>query len=233
MPSSSGSSYVGYVDRVDDHPWWDGIYDRGRQTYGPVGLGFPLLMEREQYWNCGYGEREGRVPVGSVCDEPTTQSSSPIWAVDRAAWEAIDGMAAATAEAPTDRKGSYEGNATDETALGTLEVGSGRIVVFGAVLPTPSEDHPPLARPRAVHLVQHRPAPAHPGAHVGPCLRGRHPGGPARPGGPDRGSTLPATGGGQGGLSALALLAVAGGLLGAARRPRRGSRPPESSFPRR
>lgn len=135
-------AYVGYVDRVDDHPWWDGTYVRGRQTYGPVGLGFPLLMERDQYWNCGYGPREGTVPFGSVCEESITQNSSPIWTVDRAAWESLGGVTAATADAPTDRKGSFEGTGTDETALGTLDVGKGRIVIFGAVLPTPSEDHP-------------------------------------------------------------------------------------------
>ncbi|HJR18389.1 MAG TPA: hypothetical protein VJ922_01615, partial [Actinomycetota bacterium] len=135
-------AYVGYVDRVDDHPWWDGIYARGRQTYGPVGLGFPLLMERDQYWNCGYGPREGTVPFGSVCEESITQNSSPIWTVDRAAWESLGGVTAATTDAPTDRKGSFEGTGTDETALGTLDVGKGRIVIFGAVLPTSSEDHP-------------------------------------------------------------------------------------------
>lgn len=135
-------AYVGYVDRVEDHPWWAGTYTRGRQTYGPVGLGFPLLMERDQYWNCGYGPTEGTVPFGSVCEESITQNSSPIWTVDRAAWESLGGVTAATADAPTDRKGSFEGTGTDETALGTLAVGKGRIVIFGAVLPTPSEDHP-------------------------------------------------------------------------------------------
>jgi hypothetical protein len=135
-------AYVGYVDRIDDHPWWDGTYARGRQTYGPVGLGLPLLMERDQYWNCGYGPREGTVPFGSVCEESITQNSSPIWTVDRDAWESLGGVTAATADAPTDRKGSFEGTRTDETALGTLDVGKGRIVIFGSVLPTPSEDHP-------------------------------------------------------------------------------------------
>ena len=135
-------AYVGYVDRIDDHPWWEGTYKRGRQTYGPVGLGFPLLMERDQYWNCGYGPREGTVPFGSVCEESITQNSSPIWTIDRAVWESLGGVTAATADAPTDRKGSFEGTGTEETALGTLAVGKGRIVVFGAVLPTPSEDYP-------------------------------------------------------------------------------------------
>ena len=145
MPESAVErrfAYVGYVDRVDGHPWWDGTYARGRQTYGPVGLGFPLLMERDQYWNCGYGPREGTIPFGSVCEESITQNSSPIWTVDRAAWESLGGVTAATADAPIDRKGSFEGTGTDETALGTLAVGKGRIVIFGAALPTPSEDHP-------------------------------------------------------------------------------------------
>ncbi|MGH2793745.1 MAG: LPXTG cell wall anchor domain-containing protein, partial [Actinomycetota bacterium] len=84
----------------------------------------------------------GTVPFGSVCEESITQNSSPIWTVDRAAWESLGGVTAATTDAPTDRKGSFEGTGTDETALGTLDVGEGRIVIFGAVLPTPSEDHP-------------------------------------------------------------------------------------------
>jgi hypothetical protein len=129
-------SYVGYVDRVDGHPWWQGTYDRGRQTYGPVGLGFPLLMERDQYWPCG------TVPVVETCTPSITQNSSPVWTIDRTTWEGLGGVTAATADVSENHKQAYEGTATDRTALGTLALGAGRVVIFGAVLPTPSEDHP-------------------------------------------------------------------------------------------
>jgi hypothetical protein len=129
-------AYVGYVDRVDAHPWWQGTYDRGRQTYGPVGLGFPLLMERDQYWPCG------TVPVVESCTPSITQNSSPVWTIDRATWEGLGGVTAATADVSENRKQAYDGTATDRTALGTLALGAGRVVIFGAVLPTPSEDHP-------------------------------------------------------------------------------------------
>ena len=54
-----------------------GLYKRARQMFDPVGLGYPLLMERDQYWPCD-----------ASCEESITQNSSPMWTVDRAAWEA-------------------------------------------------------------------------------------------------------------------------------------------------
>ena len=210
--------YVGYVDRVEDHPWWEGIYDRGRQTYGPVGLGFPLLMERDQYWNCSYGQTDGPVPVGSDCEESITENSSPIWTVDRAAWEELGGVTAATADPPTSRKGSYEGTATDRTALGTLDVGSGRVVVFGAVLPTPSEDHPHW-RGLAPYTVSNT------GQHLLTRAltwdRASAGGGSATPPGQEAAAgkpSLAATGGGHGGVRLTALVMLALGATGLRRR---------------
>ena len=52
------------------------------------------------------------------------------------------GETIATADPPEDRKGEYEGQATDKTIIGTLPLGKGRLVVLGGVLPQPTEDYP-------------------------------------------------------------------------------------------
>src|SRR4029079_9485200 len=51
-------SYVGYADLDRSHPWTTGLYKRARQMFDPIGLGYPLLMERDQYWPCrsSFGE---------------------------------------------------------------------------------------------------------------------------------------------------------------------------------
>src|SRR4051794_35405269 len=124
-------SYVGYADLDRNHPWTDGLYKRARQMFDPVGLGYPLLMERDQYWPCDV-----------TCDESITQNSSPMWTIDRAAWEGAGGTTIATADPPDDRKQRYEGTATDKTIIGTLPLGQGRLVIFGGLLPQPTEDYP-------------------------------------------------------------------------------------------
>jgi hypothetical protein len=125
------TSYVGYSDLDREHPWTRGLYKRARQTFDPVGLGYPLLMERDQYWPCS-----------PTCDESGTRNSAPAQTVERAAWENLGGVTVATAD-PPGGKAQAEGTRTDRTAIGTLRVGKGRIVVFGALLPQPTEsfDH--------------------------------------------------------------------------------------------
>ena len=125
-----GLAYVGYADLDRTHPWTEGLYDRARQMYDPVGLGYPLLMERDQYWPCG---------SGGECEESPTRNSSVIWMVKRAAWEEAGGVTIGTADPPRDSKGGAEGQATDKTSIGVLERGKGRIVIFGALLPRPTE----------------------------------------------------------------------------------------------
>ena len=125
-------AYVGYSDLDRNHPWTNGLYDRARQTYDPVGLGYPLLMERDQYWPCD--------PSGA-CDPSPTKNSSPIWSVRRAAWEKAGGTTIGTVDPPKDRKGGAEGTDANKTSIGILKKGKGRIVIFGALLPQPSEDH--------------------------------------------------------------------------------------------
>jgi hypothetical protein len=129
----TNTAYVGYSDLDRGHPWTKGMYKRARQTFDPVGLGYPLLMERDQYWPCN---------PDSSCDESGTQNSAPIWTVDRAAWEERGGTTVATADPPGGKAGG-EGTRRDKTSIGTLRIGEGRVVVLGAILPQPTEsfDH--------------------------------------------------------------------------------------------
>ncbi len=126
-------AYVGYSDLDRTHPLTEGLYDRARQMFDPVGLGYPLLMERDQYWPCSF--------FGGGCEESPTKNSSPIWSVDRAAWDEAGGVTVGTVDPPKDRKVGAEGTDTHKTSIGILETGRGRIVIFGALLPTPSEAH--------------------------------------------------------------------------------------------
>src|SRR3954451_10299791 len=131
VPASAvkqGFSYVGYGDLDRSHPWTEGLYKRARQTFDPVGIGYPLLMERDQYWPCDTG-----------CENSPTQNSAPDWTVDRASWERSRGVTVGTAAPPADRKFGGEGTKTDKTEIGTRPLGKGRVVLFGGLLPQPSE----------------------------------------------------------------------------------------------
>jgi hypothetical protein len=138
VPSKSvrrGFAYVGYTDLDRSHPMTKGLYDRARQMYDPVGLGYPLLMERDQYWPCD--------SVTTECEKSPTVNSSPIWSVSRDSWTKAGGTTIGTVDPPKDRKRGAEGTATDKTSIGTLKYGKGKIVIFGALLPRPTEqfDH--------------------------------------------------------------------------------------------
>jgi hypothetical protein len=125
-------AYLGYTDLDRTHPWTEGLYKRARQTFDPVGLGYPLLMERDQYWPCN--------TATGVCEESPTVNSAPIWSVERTAWEKAGGKTIGTADAPEDPKFGGEPTSTTRTTIGTLPLGKGRIVLFGALLPQPSEN---------------------------------------------------------------------------------------------
>lgn len=125
-------AYVGYADLDRTHPMTAKLYDRARQMYDPVGLGYPLLMERDQYWPCSG-------PEG--CEESITRNSAPMWTVDRDAWEGLGARTVGTADPPADRKGAYEGNDTDQTVIGTMSLGRGRLVIYGGLLPQPTEQN--------------------------------------------------------------------------------------------
>ena len=94
-------------------------------------------MERDQYWPCGGGGGQ------SQCENSPTTNSAAIWTIDRAAWEKAGGVTAGTADPPKSRKAGAEGQETGKTSIGELKLGKGRVVIFGALLPQPSEhfDH--------------------------------------------------------------------------------------------
>ena len=121
--------YVGYSDLKRTHPLTHDLLVTARQTYDPTGLGFPLLMERDGYWSCD-GSQSGS----------NTQNNAPIWVVDRAAWEEAGGETIGTVDPPQDRKQTSEGTGEPFTNIGFLPAGKGRIVIFGALLPQPTED---------------------------------------------------------------------------------------------
>ena len=62
------TAYVGYSDLDRSHPWTKDLYLQARQMFDPVGLGYPLLMERDQYWPCS-----------ATCEESGTENSAPVW----------------------------------------------------------------------------------------------------------------------------------------------------------
>jgi hypothetical protein len=47
-----------------------------------------------------------------------------------------------TADPPEDRKGRAEGTETNKTSIGVLKLGKGHIIIFGALLPQPTERYP-------------------------------------------------------------------------------------------
>jgi hypothetical protein len=98
--------------------------------FDPIGLGYRLPMERDQYWPCT-----------PKCDESGTQNSAPVWTAERTAWEGQGGVTIATAD-PLGGKAPAEGTRTDRTSIGTRRLGKGRIVILGP-LPQPSKsfDH--------------------------------------------------------------------------------------------
>ena len=123
--------YVGYSDLQRNHKWTHDLLVTARQMYDPTGLGYPLLMERDGYWSDD-GSQGGS----------TTRNSSPIWTIDRDAWEQAGGVTIGTVDPPEDRKATIEGVNENLTNIGTLKVGKGRIVIFGALLPQPTERYP-------------------------------------------------------------------------------------------
>jgi hypothetical protein len=131
---SHRNGYVGYADFNHSDPWLAGLPTHARQTYDPVGLGYPLLMQRDAYWNCPDGG--GSCPSGTV-------NSAPIWMLPTAFVSAIkDARVVGTVDPPATRTSTTEGAATTSTDVGMIPVGRGRIDYFGALLPTPTEAYP-------------------------------------------------------------------------------------------
>ncbi|MEA2434082.1 MAG: hypothetical protein QOG54_1539 [Actinomycetota bacterium] len=130
-----GFGYVGYSDLDRSQPLTKGLLATAWQMYAPTPIGIPLLMERDGYWgNTNNPQADAPSP---------TKNSAPIWTIDRDAWEAAGGTTVGTADPPKDRKSVADGTNQDKTEIGFIKVGEGRLVIFGALLPQPSEayDH--------------------------------------------------------------------------------------------
>jgi hypothetical protein len=125
-----GTSYVGYVDVQDrEDPMTKGLSKVMRQTYDPVALGYEIRIERDGHWR-------GQPESG-------TRNMAPIWMVRRADWEKAGGKTIATSDPLSNATAvPDEGTATDKTSVGTLKIGSGRIVILGALLPDPTDSYP-------------------------------------------------------------------------------------------
>ena len=137
-------AYVGYSDLDRSHPLTKGLLATAWQMYAPTPIGYPLLMERDSYWDSGTNNEDAG-------DSSPTKNSALVWTVQRDAWEAEGGETVGTADPPADRKSVEEGNmqtygkrdaAQDKTEIGILGVGKGRIFIFGALLPQPTERYP-------------------------------------------------------------------------------------------
>ena len=144
----STTSYVGYADLDRAHPWTEGLYKRARQMFDPVGLGYPLLMERDQYWPCN-----------PTCDESGTQNSAPARTVDRAAWEKLGGVTVGTAD-PLGGKAPGEGTKRDKTSIGTLQRRQGPDRRLRRAAAAADRELRPLVRRQPVHGLDPRPAAA-------------------------------------------------------------------------
>jgi hypothetical protein len=90
-------------------------------------------------------------PLGFAIQEPggAEKSSSPIFDVDRAAWEAAGGRYVAGS---TTSGGAAAQPQTNRVALGEITLGEGRIRINGSMLPQPSTefDHPLGIEPYSV-----------------------------------------------------------------------------------
>ena len=125
--------YLGYADLDHNDPLTRGLPSTARETYDPVGLGYPLNMSRDAYWSCDNGSS---CPSG-------TQNSAPIWTVPTAAIKAIDGARViGTVDPPASRQSINEGSGTALSNIGIVPVGRGRVAYFGALLPRPTEAYP-------------------------------------------------------------------------------------------
>jgi len=97
--------YAGYFDIADrSSPLVRGARPLSRQTYEPVPVGYK---------------------IDNTFSSSLSTVHSPMWTVDRSAWEAASGRTAGTT-----------GNG--RTSLGEIRLGRGRIRILGGVLPNPT-----------------------------------------------------------------------------------------------
>src|SRR3954452_19094664 len=135
---AQGYGYVGYADLDLGDPLTKGLTKYARQTYDPIGLGYPTLMERDYYYGCKNTDSECQGQKDSG-----THNSAPIWTIGRAAFARLPGSrVVGTGDPPASRKSQTEGTRTNRAEIGVVPVGKGRVVFFGALLPRPTEAYP-------------------------------------------------------------------------------------------
>jgi hypothetical protein len=125
--------YLGYADLDHNDPLTKDLPPTARETYDPVGLGFPLNMSRDAYWSC---DSSGPCQSG-------TQNNAPIWTVPTAEIKDIHGARViGTVDPPSTRQSINEGTGNALSDIGIVPLGRGRIAYFGALLPRPTEAFP-------------------------------------------------------------------------------------------
>src|SRR5205814_2904036 len=97
--------YAGYFDIADpSSPLVRGARALSRQTYEPVPVGYA---------------------IDNTFSSSLSTVHSPVWTVDRSAWEAAGGKTVGT-------------TGDGRTSLGEIRIGKGRVRILGALLPNPS-----------------------------------------------------------------------------------------------
>ena len=159
------SAYSGYMDIVDrEHPYTSNLQGFPRQTYDPNPLGFapgtsPVWLADRTTWEAAGGTTigaAGKEGTGeAVVEDPAACSEGtpvvPIWKQRPDEDHFGEGIELTLPRAPIvvpNVDSAFEPGVDcaelDGTVLGTAPLGNGRITIFGAILPDPSEDanHP-------------------------------------------------------------------------------------------
>lgn len=166
VEAGNKSAYSGYMDIVDrDHPYTSNLQGFPRQTFDPNPLGFapgtsPVWFVDRAQWEAAGGVTIGGVgKEGSgeaIVEDPAACSEgTPVVPLRLARPDhdhAGEGLELALPKAPLvvpEAAGAafelgVDCSELDGTTLGELKLGSGRITVFGAILPDPTEEsnHP-------------------------------------------------------------------------------------------
>ena len=159
------SAYSGYMDIVDrEHAFTSNLQGFPRQTYDPNPLGFapgtsPVWFVDRQAWEDAGGltvgavakEGDGEAVVESPADCSEGVPLVPIWQQRPDHDHFGEGLETTLVRVPLfvpTTSAAWEKGVDcadlDATLLGELPIGSGRLVVFGAILPEPTEEtnHP-------------------------------------------------------------------------------------------
>ncbi|HUR70105.1 MAG TPA: M14 family zinc carboxypeptidase [Candidatus Thermoplasmatota archaeon] len=147
------TAYSGYMDIIDrEHPLVANLQGAPRQTYDPNPLGFAPDTSPVWFVDRAAWEEAGGVTVAGVGKEGTGEASveDPAACGTPQIPAPIDARAVSIPLAPSSRSPSptfelgLDCQELDGTTLGIAPLGKGHVVVFGAILPNPTEEanHP-------------------------------------------------------------------------------------------